>query len=331
MPHTQERNGITLFAAGCIVAAMAAFNVAGWVLTWIDSWALLGLFASLAVASEVLAFNMAIAVERAVRNHRKPAAWACGYVLVVCMAINAVSGHNAWAEFERAMFAPETRAAQVEIDERRGALLTQIAEIDRQIAAARPPVAMSAGPQGRAEARRVYEIELARLQPMRAIAQQRLDQEPLTAPQRRIAPDWLVWLVFGAIQIMTALVLWAIGAGQAAAASAHAETAAHPQPATETQGETQAESSVSIDPKIAKEIEVLQAKSARWAAVWRHKYVHARSVRQTAARLKVDRNVVDRALRSARKYLDKLTPPPGRSPEEVASLQASGVAVIRVA
>lgn len=332
-----ERIGVTVFAAGGVVAAMVAFNVGGWLFTWQESLPMLLLFVGVSLFSEVLGFNMAISVERAFRQRRTGAALACGYVLAVCMAVNAVSGHNAWTEFEQAMFAPEARAAQTEIDARRARLQLSIAEIDRQIDAARPPVAMDAGPQGRAEARRVYEMELARLQPMRDLAQQRLDAEPVTASTRRIAPDWLVWLVFGAIQIMTSIVLWAIGAGQARRKSAAGTvdplptgTAGTADPSLEGTAATVSPRRA-IDPVIAEEIEFLRGVRPEYATTWRLLKVQNRGPRSMAREMRVSLSTAQRRVLACKKALAKRDAAQAMSPQAVAELESRGVAVIRAA
>lgn len=224
--RSQERIWITIFAAGGVVAALAAFNVAGWVLKWSDSFWLALLFCSVALCSEVLGFNMAISVERQIRDKRVDRATACIFALAVCGIVNVVSGHNAWTGFERMMFAPQVADEQREIDHARATLQLQIAGIDSQLLAARPPVEMNAGPAVREQTREVYQIEVSRLDPQRRAAQARLDAMPLAAPERHIASDPLVWTAFVLIEIMKATVLWGIGAGLADRRNVAADPAA---------------------------------------------------------------------------------------------------------
>lgn len=290
----KERTTLTVAAAGGVVAALAVFNVAGWVITWADSIAFAVLFSAIALSSEVLGFNLAISVERQWRDKRRAAALACGYALAICMIVNLVSGHNAWLEFERIMFAPQVSAAQADIDQSRARLQLEIAAIDAHIERARPPVDMAAGPLARAEARRVYELELNRFAPQRAAAQARLDAEPVAAAQRHIVPDWVVWVVFGLIEVMKAMVLWAIGAGLArrapfATGTAHAPARpAVPEPAQDK-----------IDPNLAAQLSYLSSVHAKQASAWRLKHVEHRSVRGIATRMQISPTQAQRLLREA--------------------------------
>lgn len=315
---TTERTTITVIAAGGVVAFLAAFNLAGWVVTWENSIALMVLFAGVALCAEVLGFNLAVSIERQWRDKRRAPALAAAFSLAVCAAINLTSGHNAWLEFERLMFAPQVRAEQTEIDARRANLQIEIAAIDAQLDAARPPIRMEAGPQGRAEARRVYEMEVARLAPQRDAAQAKLDAAPITAPARHIAPDWSVWVLFGLIEAMKATVLWAIGAGLSrtdtgpAGAAGGADTLS-------TAANTPPQKRRPIDPAVAEEIAYLREVDKRLATVWRVVKGDRRSFRGAAKELNVTLAMVQRRIRSAEQALAK---------RNADRLEAQGVSVI---
>jgi hypothetical protein len=170
------------------------------------------LFCGIAFFSEGLAFVLAISVEKQWEKDRKKAI-ACIYSLLVCAAVNLVSGHNAWVEFEGRMLAEQTRAQQVQIDAERGQLLDMLAQIDAELAVARPPVDSALGPAARAEARELYQIEVNRLQPRRDDAQRRLDALPLVAEQSHIIDPTMVWIAFALLELMKAVVLWGVGVG----------------------------------------------------------------------------------------------------------------------
>lgn len=210
---TSERLVLTVVFAGGVVLTLAVFNVAGWAVTWKSSLALALLFCGVALFAEFLGFNLAIAAERQWAKKRKDRFAVCVYSLAVCAVVNVVSGHNAWTTFERMMLEPARQAEQRSLDRERGAYLDEIAALDRQLDAARPPPEAAVGPQARAEARRVYEIEIARQNPRRERLQGHLDALPVVAPERRIIAEWAVWLAFAAIELMKALVLWGVGAG----------------------------------------------------------------------------------------------------------------------
>lgn len=298
----KERTTITVAAAACFVAALAVFNVAGWVVSWRDSLAFAALFAGVALTAEVLGFNLAISIERQWRDKRRAAALAAGYSLAVCMLINLASGHNAWIAFERAMFAPQVAAAQAEIDQRRARLLTEIAAIDQQIQAARPPVTMDAGPRGRAEARQVYELEIARLNPRRAQAQAALDAAPILAHERHVAPDWAVWALFAAIEAVKSLVLWAIGKGATAVAptvAAGRKALAPENPSAPDAGRAKP------DANIVAQIGFLATGNPRHAAVWRCRHLEQRSIAGIAARLNISERMARRLLREAGQRIER--------------------------
>lgn len=203
---------ITALAAGGVVVTLAIFNVSGWVSTWKESPELMLLFCGIALFSEFLAFVLAVSVEKQWAKDRKKAV-ACIYSLLVCAAVNLVSGHNAWTEFEGRMVAGQVQAQQSQIDAERGQLLDVLAQIDRELAAARPSVQSTLGPAARAEARELYQIEVTRLQPRRDDAQRRLDSLPLVAEQRHIIDPTAVWVAFGLLELMKAVVLWGVGVG----------------------------------------------------------------------------------------------------------------------
>lgn len=303
---SKERTTITVIAAACIVGALALFNIAGWVITWANSLAFAVLFSAIALASEILGFNLAISIERQWRDKRRSAALACAYALAICMVVNLVSGHNAWLTFERAMFAPQVAAEQAEIDTARARLQLELASIDSQIAAARPPIAMQAGPQGRAEARRVYELEVQRLAPQRAAAQARLDAEPVAAPERHVAPDWAVWALFASIEIMKAVLLWAIGAGLART-TAVVEPQTDDLPVTSEPKDTES----TVDPNVAAQVSYLMSVHPKQSQAWRLRHAERRSIAAIARRMKLSEKQIMRLLREGsdrlKKYYDAET------------------------
>lgn len=203
---------ITALAGGGVVATLAIFNVTGWIDTWQGSPALMLLFCGVAFFSEFLAFVLAVSIERQWKTHR-PRAIACLYSLLVCAAVNLVSGHNAWTEFEGRMVASDLRAQQEQIDNERRDLLQDLAAIDAELSAARPSVDSSLGPQNRAEARELYQIEVQRLTPRRDQVQSRLDALPIVAPERHIIDPIVVWIAFGLLELMKAVVLYGVGFG----------------------------------------------------------------------------------------------------------------------
>lgn len=203
---------LTALAAAGVVITLAIFNVAGWTVTWAGSTWLMLLFCGIAFFSEFLAFVLAVSVERQWKIH-KARAMACLYALAVCAAVNLVSGHNAWVEFESRMVAEQVRTEQARIDLERGQLLDDIAAIDAELAAARPALDAAMGPAARAEAREVYQIEVQRLQPRRDQIQARLDALPVVAPDRHIIEPWVVWVAFALLELMKAVVLWGVGIG----------------------------------------------------------------------------------------------------------------------
>lgn len=199
-------------AAG-VVLAFAIFNVAGWGVRWHASLPIALLFCGVAFCTEFLGFALAIAAEKQWQAGKKKRVIVCLYALLVCAFVNVVSGDNAWTTFESMMTAPQVRTEQGDIDRERGDYLSQIAAIDQQLEAARPSPNGTMGPQARAEARQVYELEIARLSPARTRLQARLDALPIIAEARHIIEPWMVWAGFIAIEIMKALVLWGIGLG----------------------------------------------------------------------------------------------------------------------
>lgn len=230
---------LTALAAGGVVVTLAVFNVWGWTLTWKDAPALMGLFCGVAFFSEFLAFLLAVSIERQWKQHKQRAI-ACLYALLVCAAVNLVSGHNAWTEFESRMVASDMRAEQSQIDAERAELLDVLASLDAELAAARPAPASALGPAARAEARELYQIEVTRLSPRRDQAQRRLDALPLVAPERHVIDPVAVWIAFGLLELMKAVILWGVGFGfaqvgalvkEAAAAGALATLEPKPAPA----------------------------------------------------------------------------------------------------
>jgi hypothetical protein len=229
----------TALAAAGVVITLAIFNVSGWAVTWDNSFELKLLFCGIAFFSEFLAFLLAVSIERQWKDHR-PRAIACLYALLVCAAVNLVSGHNAWVEFEGRMVAADTLAEQARIDRERGQMLDVLAAIDAELAAARPSVDSALGPQNRAEARELYQIEVQRLSPRRDQVQRRLDALPLVAEERHIIEPWAVWVAFALLELMKAVVLWGVGIGFAQvgalvkqAGAAAALSAQEPKPAPE--------------------------------------------------------------------------------------------------
>lgn len=202
----------TALAAAGVVITLAIFNVSGWTATWKEAPELMWLFCGIAFFSEFLAFLLAVSIERQWEKH-KPRAIACLYALLVCAAVNLVSGHNAWTEFEGRMIESTRVAEQAQIDSERADLLQNLATIDAELAAARPGVGAAIGPQSRAEARQLYEIEVQRLSPRRDQIQARLDAIPLVAPERHIIDPIAVWVFFALIELMKAVVLWGVGIG----------------------------------------------------------------------------------------------------------------------
>lgn len=203
---------ITALAAFGVVITLAIFNVTGWIDTWKSAPALMLLFCGIAFFSEFLAFVLAVSVEKQWGKHKKKAL-ACIYSLLVCAAVNLVSGHNAWTQFESRMVAEQVRTQQAQIDSERGQILDTLAQIDGELAAARPSVDSSLGPASRAEARELYQIEVTRLQPRRDEAQRRLDALPIVAEERHIIDPIVVWIAFGLLELMKAVVLWGVGVG----------------------------------------------------------------------------------------------------------------------
>lgn len=202
----------TALAAAGVVVTLAIFNVSGWTATWKDAPELMWLFCGIAFFSEFLAFLLAVSIERQWKTHR-PRALACLYALLVCATVNLVSGHNAWTEFEGRMIESTRLAEQAQIDNERRDLLQNLAAIDAELAAARPAVGSALGPQNRAEARELYQIEVQRLSPRREQLQQRLDAIPLVAAERHIIHPVAVWIFFALIELMKAVVLWGVGIG----------------------------------------------------------------------------------------------------------------------
>lgn len=203
---------MTALAAAGVVITLAIFNVSGWTATWREAPELMLLFCGIAFFSEFLAFLLAVSIERQWKTHR-PRAIACLYALLVCAAVNLVSGHNAWTEFEGRMIESTRRAEQTQIDAERTGLLQDLAAIDAELATARPSVDASLGPQSRAEARELYQIEVQRLSPRRDQIQRRLDALPVVAPERHIIDPIAVWVFFALIELMKAVVLWGVGIG----------------------------------------------------------------------------------------------------------------------
>lgn len=196
-----------------VVLTLAVFNVAGWAVRWQEALAIALLFCGISFFCEFLGFALAIAAEHQIKAGRKDRFVVCVYSLAVCAIVNVGSGHNAWETFEGMMTAPQARIEQAGLDHERGAILSEIAGIDRQLDGARPAPQTALGPQSRAEAREVYQLEIARLQPRRERLQARLDAMPVVAPERHMIPPILVWIAFGLIEAMKALVLWGIGVG----------------------------------------------------------------------------------------------------------------------
>lgn len=209
----QTHLALATYPAAGMVLTLAVFNVAGWGVRWQDSLPIALLFCGVAFFCEFLGFCLAIAAEQQWIKGRKDRFAVCAYSLAVCAFVNVVSGDNAWTTFEAMMVAPAIQSEQRVIDRERGGYLEQIAEIDRQLDAARPAPQAALGPQSRGEARAVYGMEISRLQPIRERLQARLDQMPLVAPSRHIIEPWMVWIGFVAIEAMKALVLWGIGMG----------------------------------------------------------------------------------------------------------------------
>lgn len=232
---------LTAIPAGGVVLTFAVFNVAGWGVRWHDSWPIALLFCGLAFFSEFLGFALAIAAEKQWQAGKKRRVIVCIYSLMVCAFVNVVSGDNSWTTFETMMTAPQMRSEQTSIDRERRDYLGQIAAIDQQLESARPAPSATIGPQARAEARQVYELEIARLSPARTRLQARLDAMPIVAEERHIIAPWAVWAGFIAIEVMKALVLWGIGLGDigarvrsvVAGAALSAQTPGHIAPPTE--------------------------------------------------------------------------------------------------
>lgn len=213
--HSTKSGFLALAAipASGVVLTFAVFNVAGWAVRWHDTQAIALLFCGLAFFSEFLGFALAIAAEKQWEAGKKRRFAVCVYSLAVCAFVNVVSGDNAWTTFETMMTAPQARAEQASIYNERRDYLNQIAAIDAQLEAARPAPDAAVGPQARAEARQVYQLEITRLNPDRARLQARLDAMPIVAPERHIIEPWMVWAGFIAIELMKALLLWGIGLG----------------------------------------------------------------------------------------------------------------------
>lgn len=210
---TRTPIALAVYPAAGVVLTLAVFNVAGWGVRWSANLWLALLFCGVAFFCEFLGLCLAMAAETQAVKKRWDRFAGAVFCLSVCATVNVVSGHNAWTTFEAAMLAPQIRQEQVDIDRSRADLLGQIAVIDRRLDAARPPPEAAIGPQSRAEARQVYQLEISRLQPSRNALQEHLNAMPMVAPDRRILPPWAVWAGFVAIELMKALVLWSVGFG----------------------------------------------------------------------------------------------------------------------
>lgn len=223
MRHAEENNTITILALAGLILTLAAWNVAGWVLTFGKVWWAALLVCLVAVFSEILAANQAIEAER---NWQPRRAKAIGNLaaLAVFGMINTAGSHNAWHQFESLILAP-VRGAQaaahqatlVELEAGLSATQSRVQELERRIDELPTPDPRDITTRQRAAAefyQALYAPLAARLDRAREDeekARDTLDDHTEAAiPRASLLPSWAVWVGFGALEMVKALGFWAL-------------------------------------------------------------------------------------------------------------------------
>lgn len=165
----------------------------------------------LVVGSEVLGITLALATERAWAHKARVRALVSAALLIGVSVFNAYSGHRALTMIEQERAAPYLAAQSARTEA--AAVLARI-EADLAAVPALPANVPASRLRAYVDARNT---ELARLEPQRAAAQQRLDALPVVAePPPGIDPAVMKMIVV-LIELLKVFGLWAVAEGYRAA------------------------------------------------------------------------------------------------------------------
>lgn len=194
--------GVAIWA---IALASGLLNAWGW---WASAAGLVAVvLVTLVLASEALGITLALAIENAARTKAWARVTVAALLLIGVSLFNAYSGHRALTMIEAERAAPfvAAQAARTEAQ----------AEVDRiEAAIAAVPALPANVPAARLAAyQQARNAELARLEPQRAAAQQRLDALPVVeAPPPSIEPAVMKAIVI-LIELLKVAGLWAVTGG----------------------------------------------------------------------------------------------------------------------
>lgn len=202
-----QRHGLRFLAALSLLgltAALAWFNVTGWVGEGLTILAILAAF------FEAIGFIFACLVEDAVRQRRFDRAFVAVLILVGAAAFNTVGGHRAWEASMQARVDADRQASQAALDQRRGELQLAISRAQAEID--RVPMPDPNERTGRQEqARATWAMATADARTRKAQAEAALTAMPVVAEPAPPFPVWLTWGFLGFLEVAKALGLWAIG------------------------------------------------------------------------------------------------------------------------
>jgi hypothetical protein len=190
------------FAIWAIAAASGLLNAWGW---WASAAGLVAVvLVTLVLASEILGITLALAIEHSVSRKAWARVVVAGVLLIGVSLFNAYSGHRALTMIETERAAPylAAQAARVEAQ----------AEVNRiEAAIAAVPVLPANVPAARLRAyQETRNAELARLEPQRAAAHQRLASLPTVEAPPPATPPIVLKAIVVLIEALKVAGLWAV-------------------------------------------------------------------------------------------------------------------------
>ncbi len=198
-PASVAAAGVAIWA---IAAASGLLNAWGWGTSAAGLVAIV--LVTLVLASEVLGITLALAIETAVSRKAWARVTVAGVLLIGVSLFNAFSGHRALTMIEAERAAPYI-AAQAAISEAQA----EVVRIEAAIAAV--PTLPANVPAARLRAyQEARNAELARLEPQRAAAQQRLTTLPVVEAPPPSTPPLAFKLIVVLIELLKVAGLWAV-------------------------------------------------------------------------------------------------------------------------
>lgn len=199
LPASVAAAGVAIWA---IAAASGLLNAWGWGTSAAGLVAIV--LVTLVLASEVLGITLALAIEAAASRKAWARVTVAGVLLIGVSVFNAYSGYRALTMIEAERAAPylAAQAARTEAQ-------AEVVRIEAAIAAV--PDLPANVPAARLRAyQEARNAELARLEPQRAAAQQRLTTLPIVEAPPPSTPPLAVKLIVVLIELLKVAGLWAV-------------------------------------------------------------------------------------------------------------------------